>query len=317
MIEATSRHAVNNVSMRSAAVPSWSPGAGQVRRHRAGARVVGAAHSADLQQHHTQVYRKLLADGPQLGRQPHRGVAQQDRDAPRRSRRPPSTPRRGYPPPTPVTTEPQRPAWRLSTCETQLLIRDDARPLDVLAVSRSAPYVSTSVTIRYDPRDLSEIRAFHRDRFLCRAINPEPAEIPSPKDIQTARVAYRCALRGQLAIRRATVADTFRGWTCKRTGTHAKPVRACRSGYSPVGLRGSLACVPVRCQPVHDLDLRAGLVASAIGTTAQQQPKTAYDTNQTRRRAGFRVTQRHGGRDQRRPLRRSHSHFKANNSKIF
>lgn len=30
----------------------------------------------------------------------------------------------------------------------------------------------------------------------------------------------------------------LRGWTCKRTGTHAKPVRACRSGYSPVGCAG-------------------------------------------------------------------------------
>jgi putative transposase len=34
-----------------------------------------------------------------------------------------------------------------------------------------APYVGQPVTIRYDPRDLAEIRVFHRDRFLTRAIN--------------------------------------------------------------------------------------------------------------------------------------------------
>jgi len=36
-----------------------------------------------------------------------------------------------------------------------------------------AVYVGEPVTIRYDPRDLAEIRVFHRDRFLCRAINQE------------------------------------------------------------------------------------------------------------------------------------------------
>ena len=33
-----------------------------------------------------------------------------------------------------------------------------------------AAYVREPVTIRYDPRDLSEIRVFHRDRFLCGAV---------------------------------------------------------------------------------------------------------------------------------------------------
>jgi hypothetical protein len=31
------------------------------------------------------------------------------------------------------------------------------------------------VTIRYDPRDMAEIRVFYRDRFLCRAISAEIA----------------------------------------------------------------------------------------------------------------------------------------------
>lgn len=33
-----------------------------------------------------------------------------------------------------------------------------------------ASYVGEPVTIRYDPRDLSEIRVFHRNNFLCRAV---------------------------------------------------------------------------------------------------------------------------------------------------
>jgi putative transposase len=64
------------------------------------------------------------------------------------------------------------------------------------------------VTIRYDPRDLGEIRVFHRNRFLCRAISGEYAGQPlTLKDIQTARAAHRRALRGQLAERRAAVAE--------------------------------------------------------------------------------------------------------------
>ena len=33
-----------------------------------------------------------------------------------------------------------------------------------------AAYVGEPVTIRYDPRDIAEIRVFHRNHFLCRAI---------------------------------------------------------------------------------------------------------------------------------------------------
>jgi putative transposase len=71
-----------------------------------------------------------------------------------------------------------------------------------------AAYVGEPVTIRYDPRDLGEIRVFHRNRFLCRAISSQYAGQPlTLKDIQTARTAHRRALRGQLAERRAAVAE--------------------------------------------------------------------------------------------------------------
>lgn len=55
-----------------------------------------------------------------------------------------------------------------------------------------AAYVGEPVTIRFDPRDLSELRVFHRTRFLCRVISPEHAgQTVTLKDIQTARAAYR------------------------------------------------------------------------------------------------------------------------------
>ena len=64
------------------------------------------------------------------------------------------------------------------------------------------------MTIRYDPRDVAEIRVFHRNRFLCRAINPEHAgRTVTLKDIQTARARHRRSLRTEINERIAKVAD--------------------------------------------------------------------------------------------------------------
>src|SRR6267378_2294114 len=71
-----------------------------------------------------------------------------------------------------------------------------------------AAYVGEPVTIRYDPRDLAEIRVFHRNRFICRAINPEHAgRTVTLKDIQTARARQRRAIRNTINERMAKVAD--------------------------------------------------------------------------------------------------------------
>jgi putative transposase len=71
-----------------------------------------------------------------------------------------------------------------------------------------AAYVGEPVTIRYDPRDIAEIRVFHRNRFLCRAINPEHAgRTVTLKDMQTARVRHRRSLRTEINERIARVAD--------------------------------------------------------------------------------------------------------------
>ena len=45
------------------------------------------------------------------------------------------------------------------------------RYLDVGLVA----YVGESVTVRYDPRDLTEVRVFHKDLFVCRATCAELA----------------------------------------------------------------------------------------------------------------------------------------------
>lgn len=68
-------------------------------------------------------------------------------------------------------------------------------------------YVGEPVTIRYDPRDVAEIRVFHDDRFLCRAICPElAAQTIGIKEITAARNARRRGLAHGLT-QRASVVD--------------------------------------------------------------------------------------------------------------
>jgi putative transposase len=71
-----------------------------------------------------------------------------------------------------------------------------------------AAFVGESVTIRFDPRDVSEIRVFHQNRFLCRAVSPEYADrTVTLKDIETARKAYRRSLRSRIRERVGRVLD--------------------------------------------------------------------------------------------------------------
>lgn len=77
------------------------------------------------------------------------------------------------------------------------------RYLDVVL----SAYVGEPVVIRYDPRDLAEIRVFHDERFLCRAICPELAgQSVDIKDIVAARNARRRDLNKALG-QRASVVD--------------------------------------------------------------------------------------------------------------
>lgn len=72
-----------------------------------------------------------------------------------------------------------------------------------------AAYVGETVTIRYDPHDLAELRVYHRDRFLCRAVCQELAgQRLSLKEIEQARGDRRRLVRAELTDRRA-VLDAF------------------------------------------------------------------------------------------------------------
>jgi putative transposase len=71
-----------------------------------------------------------------------------------------------------------------------------------------AAYVGESVTLRYDPRDMAEIRVFHQQRFLCRAISPELAGATvSIREITRARNKHRRDLQITIRNRRRTVEE--------------------------------------------------------------------------------------------------------------
>lgn len=69
-----------------------------------------------------------------------------------------------------------------------------------------AAYVGEDVTVRYDPRDMAEIRVFYNDRFLCRAISAELAGETVPlREIVRVRNSRRKELRRILSSRQKTV----------------------------------------------------------------------------------------------------------------
>jgi putative transposase len=69
-----------------------------------------------------------------------------------------------------------------------------------------AAYVGEDVTIRYDPRDMAEIRVYHGDTFICHAVCQELAgQTISLKEIIVTRNRRRRQLREQLTDRRAVV----------------------------------------------------------------------------------------------------------------
>ncbi len=71
-----------------------------------------------------------------------------------------------------------------------------------------AAYVGEDVTIRYDPRDVGEVRVFYQGSFLCHAVCPELAgETVSLKEIISARNRRRRELRTELRERQAVVEE--------------------------------------------------------------------------------------------------------------
>jgi putative transposase len=69
-----------------------------------------------------------------------------------------------------------------------------------------AAYVGETVTLRFDPRDMAEIRVFHEDKFLCRAVCAELAGETVPlRQILSARNRRRRELWGVLRDRESAV----------------------------------------------------------------------------------------------------------------
>ncbi len=69
-----------------------------------------------------------------------------------------------------------------------------------------AAYIGERVTMRYDPRDMVEIRVYHRQRFLCRAVCQELAgETVGLKDIIRARRRRKRDLQEQIDRRQSLV----------------------------------------------------------------------------------------------------------------
>jgi putative transposase len=69
-----------------------------------------------------------------------------------------------------------------------------------------AAYVGEPVMIRYDPRDMAEIRVYHQERFLCRAVCQELAgETVSLKDILHARQRRKRELQHHLRTRHSLI----------------------------------------------------------------------------------------------------------------
>lgn len=69
-----------------------------------------------------------------------------------------------------------------------------------------AAYVGDSVVIRYDPRDMAEIRVFYKDAFLCRAVCPAlESQTVTLQEIVKARNARTRELRREITSRQTVV----------------------------------------------------------------------------------------------------------------
>src|SRR3954463_7769455 len=69
-----------------------------------------------------------------------------------------------------------------------------------------AAFVGEEVLLRYDPRDIAEVRVFHRGRFVCRAVCQELAGETVPlRGVIGARERPRRELRRTLLDRRKAV----------------------------------------------------------------------------------------------------------------
>lgn len=95
----------------------------------------------------------------------------------------------------------------LTVAKPRMIHRDGIRFQGLRYIDLTlAAYIGERVTIRYDPRDMVEIRVYHRQRFLCRAICQELAgETVELKDIIRVRRRRTRDLQEQIDRRQSLV----------------------------------------------------------------------------------------------------------------
>ncbi|WP_311836189.1 Mu transposase C-terminal domain-containing protein [Cellulomonas fimi] len=96
----------------------------------------------------------------------------------------------------------------LTVAQTRVVRRDGIHFQGLRYISPTlAGYVGRSVVIRYDPRDITEIRVFDHEAFVCKAVNQDHHDQKvSLKEVQAARNARRRGLRKGINERIAVVA---------------------------------------------------------------------------------------------------------------
>lgn len=95
----------------------------------------------------------------------------------------------------------------LAVAKLRIIHRDGIRFQGLRYIDLTlAAYIGERVTIRYDPRDMVEIRVYYRQRFLCRAVCQELAgETVGLKDIIRARHRRKRELQEQIDRRQSLV----------------------------------------------------------------------------------------------------------------
>lgn len=114
----------------------------------------------------------------------------------------------------------------LTVAKTRVVRRDGIHFQGLRYVSPTlAGYVGHPVVIRYDPRDITEIRIFDHDEFLCTAVDQDHHDqTVSLKEIQAARNARRRALRAGINERIAVAtAHTKTPAAAEKSVTRPRP----------------------------------------------------------------------------------------------
>jgi putative transposase len=97
-----------------------------------------------------------------------------------------------------------------------------------------AAYVGEEVTIRFDPRDMGEVRVFYKDRFLCPAVSAELAGETIPlRDIIRVRNQRRRELSAFLQDRQKVVDALLQ----LKRGTAPKEIHANAAALPVSGVR--------------------------------------------------------------------------------